>query len=455
MPASRILIVDDDKSIRDILRLTLEYEDYAVDEAESGLAALDRIAATEYGAAILDIKMSGIDGMETLERILDLKRSLPVIMLTGHGTIETAVQATKLGAFDFLTKPPDRDKLLVTLRNAVQHSSLQEQNRHLREMVDAGGTLVGSSPPMRALERLIERVAPTEAYVLITGENGSGKELVAQAVHQKSRRAGRPMVEVNCAAIPPDLIESELFGHEKGAFTGATALRIGKFEQADGGTIFLDEIGDMSLAAQAKVLRVVEEGTLERVGGGRLLHVDARIIAATNKDLEREIEKGCFREDLFHRLNVIRIEVPPLKDRVSDIPSLVAHFLHELAVKNRLPERSITPSAVAMLQERTWKGNVRELRNAVERLLIMSGSVIGEADVRELVHAPHRADGITPVDDMSFQDYKDRAEAEFLRRHLERNGWNVTKTAEMLDMQRSHLYAKIKKHGLMRIDSEE
>jgi DNA-binding NtrC family response regulator len=450
MNKNRILVVDDEKSVRDILRLTLEYEDCNVSEADSGAAALAEISADPPDAVLLDIKMPGMDGMEVLEKIRSIDAKLPVIILTGHGSIETAVEATRLGAFDFLSKPPDRDKLLITVRNAFKQTRLLRENQSMRREIESTDELIGRSEVMRALIDLIGRVAPTEAYVLVTGENGSGKELVAKALHAGSRRSDKPLVEVNCAAIPADLIESELFGHEKGAFTGATAMRIGKFEQANGGTIFLDEIGDMSPAAQAKVLRVLEEGTFERVGGNRLLHVDTRVIAATNKNLEDEIRKGKFREDLFHRLNVIRIVVPSLGQRTDDIPLLIEHFMFEMARKNKLPERRMDPGAVSLLQRMEWKGNVRELRNAVERLIIMVPDVIKADDVRRYILAPVSELSGVFDQDLTFQDFKDNVESQFIRRQLERNGWNVAKTAEQLDMQRSHLYTKMKKYGLIR-----
>jgi two-component system, NtrC family, nitrogen regulation response regulator NtrX len=450
MKAPRILVVDDEQSIRDTLRMTLEYEGFEVDDADSGAAALDKVGKRVPDAVILDIKMSGMDGMETLERLRRDAPGLPVILLTGHGSIETAVEATRKGAFDFLTKPPDREKILITLRNAITQTSLLRENQVMRQQIEPSGEIIGSSRVMRELAETISRVAPTEAYVLITGENGTGKELVARAIHRLSARTGKDMVEVNCAAIPHELIESELFGHEKGSFTGATALRIGKFEQADGGILFLDEIGDMSPSAQAKVLRILEEGTFERVGGGKKISVNVRVLAATNKDLLTEIRENRFREDLFHRLNVIPIHVPPLRDRRDDIPDLVRHFLTESCTKNKLPPRDIEAAAMERLCAMQWPGNVRELRNAVERLVIMVSNRITPADVGRYVLG-----NVTPSDDalpmdLSFQEFKDRAEKLFLQRQLERYEWNVSRTADELGIQRSHLYSKIKKYGLER-----
>ncbi len=450
MKAPRILVVDDEQSIRDTLRMTLEYEGFEVEDADSGAAALEKVRLRIPDAVILDIKMSGMDGMETLERLRSETPGLPVILLTGHGSIETAVEATRKGAFDFLTKPPDREKILITLRNAITQTSLLRENREMREQIQPSGVIIGASRVMRELEETISRVAPTEAYVLITGENGSGKELVARAIHARSARSVKEMVEVNCAAIPHELIESELFGHEKGSFTGATALRIGKFEQADGGILFLDEIGDMSLSAQAKVLRILEEGTFERVGGSKRISVDVRVLAATNKDLLSEIRENRFREDLFHRLNVIPIHVPPLRDRRDDIPVLVRHFLQESLRKNKLPPRDIDAAAMERLCQLQWPGNVRELRNAVERLVIMVSHDITPADVgRYVLGNISPSDDALPMD-LNFQEFKDRAEKLFLQRQLERYEWNISRTADELGIQRSHLYSKIKKYGLER-----
>ncbi len=451
----RILVVDDERSIRDMLRMTLEYEGYSVVDAESGTAALDLVRSSVMDAVLLDIKMQGLDGLETLERIRELDASLPVVILTGHGTFETAVEATRKGAFDFLSKPPDREKILITLRNAFTQTRLLRENLRMREEMQTGGEILGTSRAIAEMISTIRRVAPTEAYVLITGENGTGKELVAHAVHSGSKRSDKPFVEVNCAAIPAELIESELFGHEKGAFTGATSQRIGKFEQAHPGTIFLDEIGDMSQSAQAKVLRILEEGNFERVGGNRRITVDVRVLAATNKILPDEIRENRFREDLYHRLNVIPINVPPLRDRREDIPVLVAHFLRETARKNGLPVREMDEEALDRLRSMHWPGNVRELRNAVERLSILTSGIISRKDVERYVAGPVDPAHFPESDNLTFQDFKDRAEAEFLRRQLERFQWNVSRTAEELDIQRSHLYTKIRKYGLLREGGEE
>ncbi len=451
-----ILVIDDEQSIRDSLRMILEYERYEVHFASDGETGLSIAPKTSPDLVLLDVKMPGIDGLEVLQRLRQRTPDLPVIMISGHGNIETAVEATKRGAFDFLPKPLDRDKLLVTIRNALQTARLTGDLKQLREKVEGGRQILGSSPAITEIHRLIERVAPTDARVLITGENGTGKELVARAIHAGSKRAEKPLVEVNCAAIPPDLIESELFGHEKGSFTGATAQRIGKFEQADGGTLFLDEIGDMSLQAQAKVLRALEEQTIERVGGNKLINVDVRVLAATNKDLPAEIKKNTFRNDLYHRLNVIPIHVPPLRDRRSDVEVLVRAFVEDVCRRNGMAVKSISGEAISRLSVRDWPGNVRELRNAVERLVILSsGSKIDVSLLDSVPQAPSEA-GELFGQPMTFQAFKDKAEAAFIKRQLELHSWNVSKTAEALDIQRSHLYTKMKRYGLMKEgDTEE
>ena len=446
-----ILVVDDEKSIRDALRMILEYEGFNVEEAESGRASLMIVKNRDIDAVILDVKMQGMDGIETLESLKKIRASLPVILLTGHGTIETAVDATKKGAFDFLSKPPDRDKILITLRNAFKQDALFRENEEMRKQIEAEDTIIGSSDVMAHVRETIERVAPTDARVLITGENGTGKELVAKAIHRFSRRVERPFIEVNCAAIPSELIESELFGHEKGSFTGATVQRIGKFELAHEGTIFLDEVGDMSAQTQAKVLRVLEEGTFERVGGSKQIAVDVRVISATNKNIPEEIKQGRFREDLYHRLNVIPIQVPPLRDRRDDIPFLANHFLNVLSKKNKLPVRAFTDDAIDELRSMNWSGNVRELRNVVERLLIMSRErEIRKKDIEQYATGKQDAFGELLSLDATFQDFKDQAEKIFIQRQLERFHWNISRTAEELEIQRSHLYTKMKKYGLMR-----
>lgn len=451
-----LLIIDDEKSIRDSLRMILEYERYEVEFAENGEQGLAKLSGQLFDLVLLDVKMAGIDGMEVLHRIRDKNADLPVIMISGHGTIETAVEATKLGAFDFLPKPLDRDKLLITIRNALQHASIAEENRKLQETLEGKRKILGESTKIKEIHSIIERVAPTEARVLITGENGTGKELVARAIHRGSKRGSKSFVEVNCAAIPAELIESELFGHEKGSFTGASAQRIGKFEQADGGTLFLDEIGDMSLQAQAKVLRALEEGKVERVGGTKLIPVDVRVLAATNKKIEEEIEKGLFRKDLYHRLNVIPLRVSPLRERKEDIPILVHAFIEDVCSRNGMAKKTISDEGLSRLAGRDWPGNVRELRNAVERLVILSPGA--SLDVGLLDVQGSSAKG--GIDDLlatskTFQDFKDKAEAAFIKKQLELHKWNISKTAESLDIQRSHLYTKMKKYGLAREGEDE
>lgn len=451
-----ILVVDDEKSVRDSLKMILEYERYDVQFAENGEQALQKATSTslveslasEICVVLLDVKMAGMDGLEVLQKLKERSPNLPVVMISGHGTIETAVEATKLGAFDFLPKPLDRDKLLVTIRNAIQQSRLSQEFQKLQERVEGKYEILGSSRAINNILALIDRVAPTDARVFITGENGSGKELVARAVHRKSKRAGEAFVEVNCAAIPSELIESELFGHEKGSFTGATAQRVGKFEQADGGTLFLDEIGDMSLQAQAKVLRALEEGKIERVGSNKMIPVDVRVIAATNKDLVAENKKGSFRQDLYHRLNVIPIHVPPLRERREDIPILVEAFIADVCARNGMARKSVTAELLQELSRRDWPGNVRELRNALERLVILSPSTTIDAKAMG-----GESPFVRESDDFvnmsgKFQEFKERAEAAFIKKQLERHNWNISKTAESLDIQRSHLYTKMKRYGL-------
>lgn len=448
---STILIVDDEKSVRDSIRMILEYEGYGVQFAENGPQALSKVQGGEIHLVLLDVKMAGMDGLEVLQKIRERDSAIPVIMISGHGTIETAVEATKLGAFDFLPKPLDRDKLIITVRNALDRARLTEEYRSLKEHVEGKFQLLGESAKIREILDLVARVAPTDARVLITGENGTGKELVARAIHRQSKRADKPFVEVNCAAIPAELIESELFGHEKGSFTGATAQRIGKFEQANGGTLFLDEIGDMSLNAQAKVLRALEEGRIERVGGNKLITVDVRVIAATNKNIPEAIKNGTFRDDLYHRLKVIPIHVPPLRDRREDIPLLVNAFVEDVCARNGMARRMVSQQAMNRLEARDWPGNVRELRNAIERLVILSPG----SEVDTALLDPPSGTGGGEFDDIlgkggTFQEFKERAEAAFIKRQLDRYRWNISKTAEALDIQRSHLYTKMKKYGLMK-----
>ncbi len=380
----KILIVDDEKAIRNSIKDILEMEDYSVETAENGVEAVAKASKEKFDAIICDIKMPEMDGIEVLDRLVADGIESPVIMLSGHGDLETAVTCIKKGAFDFISKPPDINRILITIKNATDKANLVTQTRILKKKV-YGQDIIGSAEAVGHLKDMIAKVAPTSASVLITGPNGSGKELVAQNLYQMSNRSMGPYVEVNCAAIPPELIDSELFGHKKGSFTSAIRDHKGKFEQADGGTIFLDEIGDMSLAAQAKVLRVLQEKKLTPVGGDKEISVDVRVIAATNKNLREEIEKGNFREDLYHRLSVIVIKVPSLEERREDIPELISHFAERIASDSGEPVRSFSPEAVKLLKEKNWPGNIRELRNVVHRLIILGGDPVSAADVRDNV----------------------------------------------------------------------
>lgn len=380
---AKILIIDDEVSIRNTLKEILEFEKYNVEEAKDGQDGLKKLRESPYDIVLCDIKMPKIDGLEVLEKAQEEGIEAQFIMISAHGNIETAVEATKKGAFDFIQKPPDLNRLLVSLRNALDKSQLVNETRVLRKKVSKNYRMIGSSPILEEVRNMIDKVAPTDARVLVTGPNGSGKELVARQIHEKSGRSKAPLIEVNCAAIPSELIESELFGHEKGSFTSAVKQRIGKFEQADNGTLFLDEIGDMSLSAQAKVLRALQENRITRVGGDKDIKVNVRVIAATNKDLKKEIANNKFREDLYHRLSVILIKVPALKDRKDDIPELVTQFLEDIANEYGAKSKSITPEAIEKLKTHDWSGNVRELRNVVERLVIMSDSTITHEEVQK------------------------------------------------------------------------
>ncbi len=379
---AKILVIDDERSIRGTLKDILEFEGYAVELAENGKVGLEKALSGAYDLIFSDIKMPEIDGIEVLEAIVKADSEVPIVMISGHGNIEIAVECIRKGAFDFIVKPIDLNRLLITTKNALDKKHLVQETKVLKKKVSSKYTMVGESESIQHVRQLIERVAPTEARVLITGENGTGKEVVARLIHEQSQRAKQPLVEVNCAAIPSELIESVLFGHEKGSFTGAVRQQIGKFEQADNGTLFLDEIGDMSLDAQAKVLRALQENEISRIGSDKSIHVNVRVLAATNKNLQKEIEKGTFREDLFHRLNVIPIHVPALDDRKEDIPLLVAHFTEQICGEQGWALKRFTKEAIQALQERNWTGNIRELRNIVERLIILTGNTITEEDVK-------------------------------------------------------------------------
>lgn len=456
---SKILIIDDERAIRSTLREILEYEDYQVDDVDNGAEGLNLIKRGDYNLVLCDIKMNRMDGLEVLTDALTYKPDLPFIMISGHGTVETAVEASRKGAFDFISKPPDLNRLLITVRNALDRGSLVTETKVLKKRVSKTREILGESQAIGKIKETIDRVAPTEARVLVTGANGSGKELVARWLHEKSSRSNAALIEVNCAAIPSELIESELFGHEKGSFTSAVKQRIGKFELASGGTLFLDEIGDMSLSAQAKVLRALQENKIARVGGEKEIDVDVRIIAATNKDLQKEIEAGNFRMDLYHRLSVILIHVPPLCDRREDIPLLTRSFLEEICNEYGMPVKKISEAGMDALKVLPWSGNIRELRNMIERLIILSDKVITDADVKAFANPSAPVAMLTETTSSNqpdfdnfknFQEYKDFAEREYIKFKLEKNGWNVSKTADDIDIQRSHLYSKIEKFGLKR-----
>jgi len=449
----RILIIDDEQGIRAALGQLLEFEGYEVRAVGNAVDGITAYQKQRPDLVFLDVKMAGIDGVEALKKIKEGDPTAVVVMISGHATIQTAVEATQLGAYDILEKPLDTDRILVTLRNALQHLDLHEENARLRETIQSRYQIVGKSYGIRAVIDKIDRVAKTPARVLITGENGTGKELVARAIHSQSTRADGPFVEVNCAAIPSELIESELFGHMKGSFTGAVADRAGKFEQAHGGTLFLDEVGDMSLAAQAKVLRVLQDGVVSRIGGSKTVEVDVRVLAATNKTLETEIAEGRFRDDLFYRLNVVPIHVPPLRERREDIPLLVSHFGNVLTSREGVAPRAMAPEAVERLAQLEWPGNVRELRNTIERLLILSSGprITGEDVTRLVGHRDTEQAGLgSLLDCKTFEEFKHAAERAFLLAKLREFDWNVSETARALDMPRSNLYKKIERYGLTR-----
>ncbi len=494
--SGRILVIDDEAGIRESLRMILEYEGYNCVLAATGEEGLGMARSDSPDLVFCDIKMPGMDGLEVLGRLKAQDESLPVVMISGHGTVATAVEATKLGALDFIEKPLSSERVLLTVRNALNTSRLEQENRRLRGAEDARYNIVGQSPALLQVLDAIARAAPTNATVLILGESGVGKELVARAIHRNSLRARERFVQVNCAAIPEELIESELFGHEKGSFTGATDKQIGKFELADRGTIFLDEVGDMSQKTQAKVLRVLQEGEVERIGSQRTLKVDVRVIAATNKDLEAAIGEGTFREDLYFRLSVIPVHVPPLRERPDDIPLLVRHFADLFAADGGRTRR-FTPEALALLQQHRWRGNIRELKNTVERVLIMArGEVVDVVEVRQFLrveggtapvpsptpvpgpepstpplapvsagtgnaqaetapappapssNAPEPPARPAPVKPTTLREFKEQVEREFLVEKLREHGWNISKTAEVIDTPRSNLYKKLEQYDI-------
>lgn len=447
----RILVVDDDEGVRDALKMTLEYEGYECLFARSGREGLDLLGSESIDLVLLDVKMPGMDGLEVLRRMRERGDAAPVIVISGHGTIGTAVEATKQGAFTFLEKGFEGDVLKVNIRNALEQHRLQTEVSRYRELAEIRHEMVGDSPALQEVADAIGRAAPTSSTVLIQGESGVGKELVARAIHRNSRRGRERFVQVNCAALPEELIESELFGHERGAFTGATQKQIGKFEQADRGTIFLDEVGDMSLRTQAKVLRVLQEGEVERLGSARTIKVDVRVLAATNRNLDEAIDHDRFREDLYFRLSVIPIRVPPLRDRRRDVPRLVRHFTERFCRDDNFRPREFTPAAVEALAGERWRGNVRELKNTVERLLVMTpGETIDVGDVRAVVRGGSRdgAAGLAASRARTLREFKEQAERAFLIDKLREHGWNISKTAEAMDTPRSNLYKKLEQYGI-------
>ena len=455
----RILVVDDEEDIRSSLRRILEYEGMAMAEASSAREGLDRLATDHPDAVLLDIKMPRMDGLEARAEIRKHDADLPVVMISGHGTVATAVEATRLGAFDFMEKPLERDRVLLVLRNALERRRLEEENRDLKLTFEERFRIVGDSAALRQVQEEISKAAPTRASVLITGESGTGKELVARAIHRNSTRSAKPFIKVNCAAIPEELIESELFGHIKGSFTGATRDQTGKFVQADGGTIFLDEIGDMSMRTQSKVLRVLQDGDVEPVGAAKSLTVDVRVIAATNKSLPEEIEAGRFREDLYFRLNVIPIFIPPLRERPEDIDDLVSYFAETFCGENNYRVKTFGEDAIDALQKLPWRGNARELRNAVERLIIMTSSdTIRASDIPgglgaplgEAVPAAAQGALVVPYAETKLQEFKDAAERAYLVAHLRKNEWNIAATAKSIETPRSNLYKKLEAHDINR-----
>ncbi|MCS7028860.1 MAG: sigma-54 dependent transcriptional regulator [Bacteroidia bacterium] len=450
--SANILVIDDERSIRNTLKDILQYENYQVDEAENGEIGLEKIKKKDYNVVLCDIKMPKKDGIEVLEEALSLKPDISFIMISGHADMDMAVQATKKGAYDFIQKPLDLNRLLVSVRNALDRTALVSETKSLKRKVSKITPIIGQSEGIKKVLEMIDKVAPTNARVMITGSNGTGKELVARWIHEKSQRSKGPMVEVNCAAIPSELIESELFGHEKGSFTSAIKQRIGKFEQANGGTLFLDEIGDMSLSAQAKVLRALQENKITRVGGEKEIPIDVRVIAATNKDLRKEIEKGNFREDLFFRLNAIEIHVPALKERIDDIPLLVESFLKDICQEYGIPTKTITNEAIAALQKLPWRGNIRELKNVVERLVILCPKNITEQDVHTYVgqSSPANSNELTQLCERfdQLKDFINYTERVFLSHKLKQNQWDKLKTAELIGIKPAELERKIQALGI-------
>ena len=445
----KILVIDDEEDIRKSLRMILEYENYQCLTAATPHEGLEAARRDDPDVILLDIKMPGLDGLEVLQRLKERGDRSEVVMVSGHGTIATAVEATRKGAFDFLEKPLEEGRVLTSVRNALKQRKLAEENRVLKEERGSRFELIGGSSALQTVRAAVEKAAPTQATVLIRGESGTGKEMVAWEIYRRSLRKDSPFVKVNCAAIPEELIESELFGHEKGAFTGAVARQTGKFVQADGGTIFLDEIGDMSARTQAKVLRVLQDGEVEPVGMPKTMHVDVRVLAATNKDLEAEIRAGRFREDLYFRINTLIIPIPPLRERRGDIPKLIEYFAARFSEENNRRPKSFDPEALKELGALPWRGNVRELKSAVERLLIMAeGETITMEDLAWLRGGRMAPAGAAPAQYHTLQEFKDAAERQFLVEKLREFDWNISATAKAIDTPRSNLYKKLEQYGL-------
>ncbi len=446
----KILVIDDEKNILESIKMVLTYENYKVETASSGLDGVELFKTINPDIVLLDVKMPGFNGIEVLRNLKEINPLTEVIMISGHSGIEEAVEASKLGAFDFLEKPLARDKLILTVRNAAEKVMLLKENYTLKIISEKKYLLIGTSPKMQELRQIIARVSKTNSTVLITGESGTGKELIARSIYITSSRSKKKFVQVNCAAIPDELIESELFGHEKGSFTGAYEKKIGKFDNAHNGTIFLDEIGDLSLKAQAKVLRVLEEGEIQRVGSPEVRKIDVRVIAATNKNLKDEIKKGTFREDLFFRLNVVPLQSPPLRERKEDIPILVEHFMDYFSEENNFKKKDFSPRVMEILKNYEWKGNVRELRNLVERLLIMSpGNIIHEIDLPEYMQEEIKNPSFSFSDIKTWKDFKAISEKLFIEEKLKHYNFNIARTAREIDLPRSNLYKKIESGGII------
>ena len=452
MSKPTLLIIDDEQSIRNTIREIFEFEKYEVEEAVDGLDGIDKIKNNKYDVVLLDIKMPEMDGMEVLEKIQVLQPDLPIVMISGHGSLETAVEAVKMGAYDYISKPPDLNRLLVTVRNAHEKTTQTKTIKKLKKKVTGVSEIIGESEQIEHIQELIDKVAPTDARVLITGENGTGKELVARWIHAKSERSGSPIVEVNCAAIPSELIESELFGHEKGSFTSAHKQRIGKFEQANGGTLFLDEVGDMSANAQAKVLRALQEGKITRVGGDKEIDVDVRVIAATNKDLMKAIDRGEFRMDLYHRLSVMLIHIPPLNERKDDIPLLVDYFVENISFDTGKNPPKFDKAAIEALQETNWTGNIRELRNVVERLMILFPESVSKADVEDHTNKSSKGTRLKNIFQQydQYANFQEDMNKQFLHYYLTTYEWKTDKVAKQLGIDEDDLKLEIKKLKLLK-----